>query len=155
MRDDVGASDDPDSQQYRGTEALSELETRGLQTLLQSSGLIALIDLHSFGSKVLLPKPDEAVVPIEQYERLGSFLVESLGDPYALITTEDLYPISGHLAGQADALGVVGITLEIGRAFQPHPSKVSRLVETTSQGLLQALELWLAERLSSDSFQQT
>lgn len=139
LKDDSGASDDPNSLQYRGPAPLSEQETHAIDSLLKSEGLLAVFDLHGFGCKIVLPNAASRTVPAARYSSLAGTLQEALGEPYESVEFDDLYEISGNLAAQADSLGVSGVTLEIGRAFQPHPSKLKPLTWLVTQALIRAI----------------
>jgi predicted deacylase len=137
--DDKGGSDHPDSAQYRGASPHSERESSAIAHLLSEPGMIGLLDLHSFGCKVLIPN-EGSTLSEREYRDLGRSLATKLGEVYRVARYEELYDISGHLAGHADQLGIPGITLEIGRAFQPHPSKVEEIAETASEAVIHFVE---------------
>ena len=131
-RDDWGASDSPYSAQYRGKTPASEPETRYLQTLLDKPGLVGVVDVHGFGCKVVLP--NESSDPT--YLASASAMKEALGPEYEVVRYERLYPITGHLAAYADQRGVIGMTLEVGGAFQPNPARIPQVAEQASRGVL-------------------
>ena len=137
--DDVGGSDEPYSLQYRGPSALSEPESKAIAQLLDSQSWAGVLDLHSFGCKVLLPN-EPSSVSRERYRQIGERMVASLQTPYEVMQYQDLYKISGHLAGYADSLGIPAVTLELGRSFQPHPDKLPQLVEESAEAVLVFIE---------------
>ena len=135
VEDDWGASDRPGSVQYRGTQPASEPETRYLQGLLDMPGVVGVVDLHGFGCKIVLPN-HPTKVPEADYQRTAKVMARALGSDYEILRYHDLYPITGHLAGYADQHGVLGITLEVGKAFQPDPRKIPTVSDGAARGVL-------------------
>jgi hypothetical protein len=135
FEDDWGGSDRPYSSQYRGPQAGSEPETLYLQSLLSLPAMAGVIDVHGFGCKVVLPNP-ATKVPESDYQALAQGMLAALGPDYEVLRFRDLYPITGHLAAYADQRGIAGITLEVGKAFQPHPSKVRDTAGLGARGVL-------------------
>ncbi len=133
--DDWGASDLPRSGQYRGPGPASEPETRALIGLLDRPGLIGVLDLHGFGCKIVQPGED-STVPQARYQKLGAGMLEALGPDYETLRFGDLYPLTGSLASYADRKGVPGLTLELGKAFRPHPDKMEAVVGQGVRGAL-------------------
>lgn len=135
FRDDWGGSDHPESGQFRGEGPASEPETRFMQGILELPGMVGVVDVHGFGNKIVLPnhptKTDEAL-----YTRVSSAMSLALGDDYEVLRYEKLYPITGHLGAYADHLGIPGITLEVGRAFQPNPNKIDALSRQAVEGII-------------------
>jgi hypothetical protein len=135
VEDDWGASDRPYSSQYRGGRSGSEPETRDLQKLLDLPGMLGVVDVHGFGCKVVLPN-QKTRVDDKRYQSLAQSMVEALGPDYEVLRYKDLYPITGHLAAYADQRGVAGITLEVGKAFQPNPAKIQEVARVGSRGVM-------------------
>jgi hypothetical protein len=144
IRDDWGASDNPSSQLFRGEHAGSEVETRCLQQLLDLPGMIGALDLHGFGCKIILP--NETLVNDRMYQSCAQAIMEALGAEFEVLRYRELYPITGHLAAYADSKGAVGITLEVGRAFQPHPSKIDADTANAVPGVIAFLRSLLDSR---------
>lgn len=134
-RDDWGASDAPGSAQYRGERPASEPETRYLQTLLDKPEMVGVVDVHGFGCKIVLPNA-RTNAPDTAYRSSSQAMLEALGEEYEVVRYEKLYPITGHLAAYADQRGLVGITLEVGKAFQPNPARIREVTERASRGVL-------------------
>lgn len=134
-QDDWGASDRPGSAQYRGKGPASEPETQYLQNLLDMPGVRGVVDVHGFGCKIVLPN-QPTQVPEAEYRRTALAMARALGPDFEVLRYRDLYPITGHLAGYADQHGVIGITLEVGKAFQPDPRKIKTVSSNGARGVL-------------------
>ena len=132
-KDDSGASDNPQSGIYRGPAPASEPETRLIQTLVRLPRMTGVLDLHSFGCRVLIPDNPNKVGE-ERYRKIGAAMLEGLGPDYRVIQYRDLYPMSGFLGAYADQHNLPGITLELGKAFQPDPAKLPEVVERAVAG---------------------
>ena len=135
VHDDWGASDYPESAQYRGPGPASEAETRVLQELLSFPGMVGVIDVHGFGNKIVLPN-----VPThtsnDLYQSVATAMSQAMAPDYEILRYEQLYPITGHLGAYADGLGIPGVTLEVGRAFHPNPSKIPAVSKQAVEGIL-------------------
>lgn len=135
QEDDWGASDRPYSVQFRGAAPASELETRYLQSLVDMPGVRGVVDVHGFGCKIVLPNPPTRVAQAE-YQRVARAMAGAMGADYEVLRYRDLYPITGHLGGYADQHGALGITLEVGKAFQPDPRKIKTVASNGARGVL-------------------
>jgi hypothetical protein len=133
--DDWGASDRPWSPQYRGPQAASEPETLALMSLLDEPGVQGVVDVHGFGCKVVLPDQPGKVAR-GRYDLAGKVFLKDLGPDYQVLQFHQLYPISGSLAAYADQHGAVGITLEVGKSFQPNPSKIPTVSNAAARAIL-------------------
>jgi len=90
------------AEDYHGTSAASEPETRSIQNLVSSLGnKIGAIDIHSYGQYIMRPygwtnalHPDEVIL-----RQLGSSIVNAIrgvnGAVYSNIRSAELYPVSG------------------------------------------------------------
>lgn len=138
IEDDKGASDDPQSLLYRGTAALTEPESMTIKTLLaQEADAVGLLDVHSFGRLVLVSKGEHQVSSGE-YQEIGQAMSNAIKRVEYKVTTEDgLYPTTGGLAGYADSLGMVGITMEVGTSFQPDAKTAKSSADRSSDGVVE------------------
>ncbi len=137
-KDDVGGSDKPGSFSFRGTGPQSEPEAKAIGALLaKESDAVGLLDVHSFGRLVLLGA-GEHEVSAQEYKDIGTAMNEAIGEvEYTVQPGSDLYATTGTLADYADSLGMVGITLEVGTSFQPPPAERDRIVERSSDGVVE------------------
>jgi len=90
------------AEDYHGTSAASEPETRSIQNLVSSlSNTIGAIDIHSYGQYIMRPygwtnqlHPDEVIL-----RQLGNAIVSAIDDvngvAYSSIRSAELYPVSG------------------------------------------------------------
>ena len=135
-QDDRGASDAPRNQDFRGRQPASEPEVKLLQQLFDGPEKVAgVVDLHGFGCLAVVPHSEHPELePV--YQRSVQAALEALGQDYRLLYIDDVYPVSGSLIQYADQRGAVGLSLEIGRAFQPHPGKLAEVNSTATRGVL-------------------
>lgn len=152
--DDWGASDLPRSSQYRGPGPASEPETRAILSLLKEPGLAGVLDLHGFGCKIVRPG-EGSKVPQSRYQYIGSAMQEALGEDYQPLTFGELYPVTGSLSSYADRAGAPGVTLELGRAFRPHPSKMDEVSRRGVLGVLAFARALLEEDEAEDQSLRT
>lgn len=140
--DDIGASDDPNEETYRGRSPLMATEAQVVKNLLdQETNALGLLDVHSYGRLLLTPNGDREV-SIEEYNFFGHEMNQAMKRmDYKLMTAEDLYATSGQLADYADSLGLVGMTMEAGDAFQPNPKSLPGIVDRASDGIVEFVEL--------------
>ena len=134
-RDDWGGSDHPESPQFRGEQPGSEPETQAVQKLLDLPGMVGVVDIHGFGNKIVLANSPTKVED-NTYLRLSAAMLSALGGDYEILRYEELYPITGHLGAYADRLGIPGVTLEVGRSFQPDPDKIESLSRQAVSGIV-------------------
>ncbi len=135
FRDDWGGSDHPESAQYRGEGPASEPETRLMQSILDLPGMAGVVDVHGFGNKIVLPNaPTRASESL--YERVSAAMSLALEGDYEVLRYDKLYPITGHSGAYADLAGFPGITLEVGKAFQPHPDKIATVSAQAVDGIV-------------------
>lgn len=134
-RDDWGGSDHPESPQFRGEQPASEPETQAVQKLLDLPGMVGVVDIHGFGNKIVLANSPTKVED-STYLRLSAAMLSALGGDYEILRYEELYPITGHLGAYADRLGIPGVTLEVGRSFQPNPNKIENLSRQAVSGIV-------------------
>ena len=140
--DDIGASDDPNDETYRGRSPLSTPEAQAVMNLIdQEESAVGLLDVHSYG-QVLLSPGGQREVSIEEYTHVGYEMNQAMKDKdYKVIAADDLYPTSGQLADYADSMGIVAMTMEAGDAFQPNPKALPGIVDRASDGIVEFVEL--------------
>lgn len=131
--DDFGGatSDNPRSDTYRGNAPASEPETKAMLGLeLGQANIRGVLDHHGYGEMVLFPwgVKEEAVENADQYRRVGARMNEAIvaqgGKPFRVMQSKELYPTSGSSHDIHHANGLLSITLEIGRSFQPDPKNI-------------------------------
>ena len=132
--DDKGASDDPNSRQYRGSHGASEPEVQALLNLeLGHKNIIGVVDNHNCGEMLLYPAAGDAVF----YKSLGTSMNEAAGgQPYRVMSAPELYSVSGISNDVHEANGIVGMTLESGFSMQPAAAELTRLQERASRAHL-------------------
>lgn len=140
--DDIGASDDPDEDTYRGRSPLMAPEAQVVKSLLdQETNALGLLDVHSYG-RLLLTPTGEREVSTEEYSYFGHEMNQAMKNmDYKVMGAGDLYPTSGQLADYADSLGLVAMTMEAGDAFQPNPDSLPGIVGRASDGIVEFVEL--------------
>lgn len=80
---------------------------------------------------------------------------EALGEDYQPLTFGELYPVTGSLSSYADRAGAPGVTLELGRAFRPHPSKMDEVSRRGVLGVLAFARALLEEDEAEDQSLRT
>ncbi len=160
----AGASGDPCSQDYRGTAAFSESESRNVQYLAeQFPNILVAVDCHSFGEAIYRPQPTggmytshEPVGPTDNaiYQALETAINAAVasvspGKHYSTGST------SNH-AGTSDeylyfAHRIFAFDLETGLDFQPSISQAVVSVQEVAAALraLGAETLRLASRMAT------
>lgn len=123
-RDDVGASDRPHSDLYRGPSGASEPEIRAVQSLVTRPEVLGVLDNHGYGNMVLHPNR----APRELYAALGAAINAAAGGGFKFGSGADLYAMTGNSMDFHHARGVWGITLEVGRSFQPPAAELEQLL---------------------------
>lgn len=130
-KDDFGGgktSDNPRADTYRGPAGGSEPEVQAMLNLElnPANNIKGVLDYHSYGEMILYPYGSKELPAdrLEIYRDIGSKINRSLGDRYDLKPSSDLYPTSGGSNDLHEANGIIGLTLEIGRSFQPDPSQI-------------------------------
>lgn len=144
VSDDLGASDDPASLLYRGPQAASEPEVQALLGLeLGHPNVIGVLDNHNCGQMLLYPSYGAP----EVYEPLGKAMNEAMGgEPYRIMATPTLYPVSGVSADVHHAHGIVSVTLESGLSFQPPAPELEDIHRRAGQAHLAFIDHLLASR---------
>ncbi|MBI4863897.1 MAG: zinc carboxypeptidase [Candidatus Riflebacteria bacterium] len=124
----AGDSGYPGSDVYRGTEAMSEPETRNVGEFAVAHHLTASISYHSYGDKVMHPwsytydtSPDKEV-----FSKLAQGMAGLNG--YSPIQSSELYPSSGdtddYLYGTH---GACSFTYELAQSFIPAESEIPEI----------------------------
>lgn len=123
--DDVGASDQPNSEIYRGPAPASEPETRALQSLILGNGPrpLGVIDHHGFGDLLLYP----ATAPESDYADLAEKMNQAAGGSFKVMNAARLYRMTGNSMDLLQSHGVRAITLEVGHSFQPQAAELERI----------------------------
>lgn len=124
-----GASGNPHSQTYRGTEAFSEPETQAVRDLALRENFVTSLSFHSYSQLVLWPwgytydpAPDDAVLRLH-----GEKMAELTG--YTPQQSSDLYPTSGDFCDWFyGATGALSYTFELGTRFVPAEEEVPGIV---------------------------
>jgi hypothetical protein len=124
-----GASGNPHSQTYRGTEAFSEPETQAIRDLALREDFVTSLSFHSYSQLVLWPwgytydpAPDEAVLKLH-----GEKMAELTG--YTPQQSSDLYPTSGDFCDWFyGETGALSYTFELGTRFVPKEEEVPGIV---------------------------
>lgn len=123
-RDDVGASDKPYSDLYRGPSGASEPEVRALMALETRPEVWGVLDNHGFGNLLLHPNRADK----ETYQALATAMNSAAGGVFKFSSGADLYAMTGNSMDFNHARGVWGITLEVGRSFQPPGPDLEQLL---------------------------
>lgn len=124
-----GASGNPHSQTYRGTEAFSEPETQAIRDLALRENFVTSLSFHSYSQLVLWPwgftydpTPDDAVL-----KHHGEKMAALTG--YTPQQSSDLYPTSGDFTDWFyGATGALSYTFELGTRFVPPEEDVPGIV---------------------------
>lgn len=147
----VGASSNPCSETYKGPQAFSEPETRGLQLLMSGVRDIDLfITFHSFGQTILYPWgwTREAPGNVRQLKRLARQFASAVKDASQGRTDYEIGgsgPLYGLASGATDdwAYGMLGVpfsyTIELPdqgtHGFLLPESRISSTVTETAAGV--------------------
>lgn len=124
--DDFGGgktSDNPKADTYRGPSGGSEPEVQAMLNLQlnPANNIKGVLDYHSYGDMILYPYGSKELSSdrLEIYRDIGGKMNQVLGNKFDLMPSSDLYPTSGGSNDIHEANGILGMTLEIGRSFQP------------------------------------
>jgi len=137
--DNNGSSPYGNDDNYRGTQAFSEPETRAIRDFIRSKSFVTAINLHSYGPYLINPfsyanllTPDSAL-----YRRLGEALTLENGYRFGTAVATLNYPANGEFTDweYADSLArgkIISWTLEIGTSvdgFWPKPERITPLAD--------------------------
>ena len=121
--DDIGASDNPESLNFRGTFPASEPETQALVNFIsEHSELKGWLDFHSAGDVVLLPRDADA-----KTRRIATEMSEVAG--LGTMKLSDYGTVSGVFMDYVQPRGMTTLALEIGDGFQPGYEKAQEIGE--------------------------
>ncbi|MFH1069824.1 MAG: M14 family zinc carboxypeptidase [Candidatus Glassbacteria bacterium] len=135
--DITGSSPFGTDDNYRGTQAFSEPETRAIRDFIRSKSFVTAINLHSYGPYLLNPfsyanllTPDSVL-----YRRLSESLTLENGYRFGTAVATLTYPANGEFTDweYADSLArgkIISWTLEIGTVsdgFWPKPELITPL----------------------------
>lgn len=139
--DDFGraTSDDPHDDTYRGPRGASEPEVKALLQLELGRGNIkGIIDHHGYGQMILYPwgNTRQPVENVAEYRRIGNLMNEAAGRSFRVMQSTDLYPTSGGSHDIHHANGIMSMTLEIGRSFQPDPDQIDPIRRSVAKANL-------------------
>ncbi|MEW6280228.1 MAG: M14 family metallopeptidase [Candidatus Eremiobacterota bacterium] len=127
-RDDGRAtSDNPRADTYRGPRGASEPEVQAMLELeLKRGNIKGIIDHHGYGEMILYPwgGSRDPVENVDDYKAVGRKMNEAMNNRFRLMQSIQLYPTSGGSHDIHQANGIMSITLEIGRSFQPDPQDI-------------------------------
>lgn len=133
--DDFSAtSDNPGSEVYRGPSGGSEVETKAMIDLtINRPNVKGCIDYHSYGNDIFYPW-DHTHDPgpnLDLYGQLKPKLEAATGG-WEVSQGADLYLNSGDSTDTQGANGILGLTFEMGRSFQPRPSQIPAITGKAS-----------------------
>lgn len=128
-RDDFGkTSDSPGHDTYRGPSGGSEAEVKALLGLQldPTNNIKGVLDYHSYGEMILIPYGSKSLDTERkaEYMDIGKKMNATLGNRYDLKASSSLYPTSGGSNDIHEANGIFGMTMEIGKSFQPPTSQI-------------------------------
>jgi Zinc carboxypeptidase len=147
--DDFGASDDPNSESYRGPAPASEAEVQGLMAFEYGHPNIhGIVDHHSYGGLLMRPwdqKP-EAPADVKDYDEVvGRMRAAQGADAYDYIQTYNLYPTTGASVSCHEANGRYGLGVEMGDSFQPPFADYNKTYKTMAGADFAFLD-WITEK---------
>lgn len=127
---DGKTSDNPKADTYRGPSGGSEPEVQAMLNLElnPANNIKGIVDYHSYGDMILYPYGSRELPAdrLEIYRDIGGKMNNVLGNRFTLEPSSDLYPTSGGSNDIHEANGIIGLTLEIGRSFQPPASEIPK-----------------------------
>lgn len=122
--DDVGASDRPGAETYRGPQGASEPEVQAMiQLELKRAKTAAVLDNHGFGNWLLYP----ANASEEEYAALNALMNPRAH--YKFQSGAKLYTMTGNSMELLQAHHIPAVTLEVGNSFQPPASDLEELLK--------------------------
>ena len=122
--DDVGASDRPESDLYRGPHGASELEVQAMLNLeLKRAKTVGVLDNHAFGDWLLFP----ANATEEEYAALDAQMNPER--KYKFQSGARLYVMTGNSMELLQAHQIKAMTLESGKSFQPPAAELQELLK--------------------------
>ena len=126
--DDVGASDRPGAETYRGPHGASEPEVQAMMELeLKRARTRAVLDNHGFGNWLLFP----ANASEEEYTALNATM--NSGNQYKFQSGAKLYTMTGNSMELLHAHHIQAMTLEVGNSFQPPAQELEELLKPALQ----------------------
>ncbi len=139
--DDVGASDRPGAETYRGPSGASEPEVQAmLQLELKRARTRAVLDNHGFGNWLLYP----ANASEEEYTALNTTMNPT--NQYKFQSGARLYTMTGNSMELLQAHHIPAMTLEVGNSFQPPAADLEELLNPALQANLAFLRQPLSEQ---------
>lgn len=137
--DDIGGSDYPGDEIFRGREGGSESETRALMNLqLSHRNIKAAIDFHSYGEKILYPlglsdkKADNEANYIDAATEMAGAISGISGgrSDYAVMKGSDMAITTGDVVDFQYIKGILGFTIEAGKEHQPSAEDIDSICRT-------------------------
>lgn len=138
--DNMGSSDNPDDETYRGPSPFSEPETRAMKGLVESHSFTASISWHSGMEAILYPwvyakkdTPDNDI-----FRAMGSYMSDASGYPHGNPRDGTVYVANGELDdwlyGMHDVLSFTvevygGTSDDMWRFFNPPATQIVPLIE--------------------------
>lgn len=143
--DDFGraTSDDPNADTYRGPKGGSESEVQAMMALeFGHENIRGIIDHHGYGEMILRPWGYTGKAPedIKLYDEVGKRMRDAQKTPYRYMSAADLYPTSGGSNDIQEVNGRMGLTIELGRSFQPRPSEFDSIKKNVAAADLAFLD---------------
>ena len=147
--DDFSAtSDNPRSEVYRGPSGGSEVETKAMIDLqINRPNIKGCIDYHSYGNDIFYPW-DHTAEPgpnLDLYKQLQPKLEDATGG-WTVSQGSDLYLNAGDSTDTQGANGILGLTFEMGKSFQPRPSQLPEITGKASA----ATQVFIDEIINMD-----
>ncbi len=123
--DDYGASDEVNSDTYRGPYGASEEEIKALEKFVNDKKIQTVIDIHSYGNMILFPwgYTSDPTQWDTIYKEVGNEMNGVVGKKYRVMQSINLYPTTGASQDYHHAEGRFTYTFEIGNSFFPSSKK--------------------------------
>jgi murein tripeptide amidase MpaA len=125
--DSRATSDNPRKETYRGPAPASEPEVQTMLKLeLERGNIKGVVDLHSYGEMILYPHgyTQEPPENVQDYIDVATKMNAAMGNKYDVMPATDLYPCYGTSNDIQHVNGIMGLTLEVGKSFQPSESEI-------------------------------
>ncbi|MDA3865159.1 MAG: M14 family zinc carboxypeptidase [Salinivirgaceae bacterium] len=140
--DNIGSSDDPSSETYRGASAFSEPETDALRQFCIEKGFKTALNFHTFGDLMIYPEePDGTIFPDHAvFQEYGHDATKANGYIYGNGTETVQYVTNGDTDAwmygeQTEKDKIMAFTPEIGNGFDYFWAPTSRIVTLAEENL--------------------
>ena len=146
--DDFGraTSDDPHADTFRGPSGASEPEVKAMLALeLGHPNIRGVIDHHGYGEMILRPwgYTHKSPTDLAFYDEVGKRMRAAQQNPYRYLSATDLYPTSGGSNDVHEANGIIGLTIELGRSFQPRANEFDSIKKNVGAADLAFLDFMI------------